>query len=116
MSKRPLGTTLLSGTFLVAGVTAIGVSWAAWPRSPSTSPLLALCALAFGGAYIVAGVLTWRGSRHAPAAFVGAIGLLLFPARMIVPGGELLAPAFVVLALIAVLGHRYLHKAHQATA
>lgn len=92
------------------------LSWAAWPRSPGTSPLLALCALAFGVTYVVAAALTWRSSRHAPGAFVVAIGLLLFPARMIVPGGELLAPSLVVLALVAALCHRYLHKAHQTTA
>jgi hypothetical protein len=34
--------------------------------------------------------------------------LLLFPARMIVPGGELFVPASVVLALVAFVGYRYL--------
>jgi hypothetical protein len=116
MLRRTLGTTLLAGVFLVAGLAAIGVSWAAWPRSSTTSPLLALSALTFGCTYVITAVLTWRGSRFAAPAFVGAIGLLLFPARLIVPGGQLFVPSLMVLAVVAVLGHRYLRRTPTAIA
>jgi len=116
MIRRTLGTTLLAGVFLVAGLAAIGVSWVAWPRTSTTSPLLALSALTFGCTYVITAVLTWRGSRFAAPAFVSAMGLLLFPARLIVPGGQLFVPSLVVLALVAFLGHRYLHRTREATA
>jgi len=71
---------------------------------------MALFALTWGCTYIVTAVLTWRRSRVAASAFVAAIGLLLFPARFIVPGGQLLLPSFVLLAVVAFLGHRYLRR------
>ena len=110
MFRTTLGTTLLAGVFLVAGLAGVGASWAAWPRTSTTSPLMALFALTWGCAYVITGVLTWRRSRFAAPAFVAAIGLLLFPARFIVPGGQLLVPSFVALTLIAFLGHRYLRR------
>jgi hypothetical protein len=108
------GTTLLAGVLLVLGLAGVGASWPAWPRTSTTSPLMALVVLTCGCVYIVAGALTWRRSRFAAPAFVAAIGLLLFPARFIVPSGELLAPSFVVLTLIAFVGHRYLRRTSEA--
>jgi hypothetical protein len=77
---------------------------------------MALFALTWGCAYVVTAVLTWRRSRFAAPVFVAAIGLLLFPARFIVPGGQLLVPSLVVLTLVAFLGHRYLRRTSEPAA
>ena len=60
--------------------------------------------------YTAAAVLTWRRSPFAAPVFVAAIGLLLFPARFLFPGGRILVPALVVLTLVASLAHRYLRR------
>jgi hypothetical protein len=114
MMKRTSGTTLLAGACFIAGLAGLGASWAAWPRTSTTSPLLALFALTWGCTYIVTAVLAWRRSRLAAPVFIGAIGLLLFPARFIVPGGQLVVPSLIVLTLVAFVGHRYLHRAREA--
>lgn len=113
---RTLGTTLLSGIFLVAGLAGLAAAWGAWPRTSATSPLMALAALAWGCTYVATAVLTWRRSRFAAPAFVAAIGLLLFPARYLFPGGEILVPSVVVLTLLAFAGHRYLRRTSEAVA
>jgi hypothetical protein len=110
MITRTLGSTLLAGVFLIAGLAGIAAFWEAWPRSSNTSPLAALFALTWGCAYLVTAILTWRRSRFAAPAFVGAIGLLMFPAKYIVPGGQIVLPALVVIALVAFLGYRYLGR------
>ena len=107
---RSVGTTLLAGGLLVAGLAGLAASWSAWPRTSDTSPLAALVALTFGCTYLVAAVVTWRRSRFAAPIFILAVGLLLFPARFVVPGGEALLPSFVLLTLVAFAGHRYLRK------
>ena len=84
--KRSVGTNLLAGAFLAAGLAGIVAFWATWPRTSNTSPLAALFALLWSCTYIVTAVLTWRRSRFAGFAFLAAIGLPLFPARFIVPG------------------------------
>ena len=114
--RKPVGTMLLSGAFLAASLAGIVVFLAALPRNSNTSPLVALIALVWSCACIVTGVLTWRRSRFAGPAFIAAIGLLLFPARFIVPGGELFLPSFVVIIPVAFLGYRYLRGASQAAA
>ena len=116
MFRTPLGTTLLAGVFLVAGLAGVGASWAAGPRTSTTSPLMALFALTWGCGYIVTAVLTWRRSRSAAPVFLAAIGLLLFPAKFIFPGGQLLVPSLVVLTLVAFLGYRYLRRTGEAAA
>ena len=88
MLRRPLGTTLLACVFLIASIAGLAACWAAWPRTSGTSPLAALFALMWSCTYAVTAVLTWRGSRFAGFAFLAALGLLLFPARFIVPGGS----------------------------
>jgi len=108
MPKRALGATLLAGAFFVVGLAGLYASWAAWPRTAGTSPLMALLALTWGLTYIVTAILTWRRSRLAASSFVAALGLLLLPARFLVPDGELVVPAVVVLTLLALLGVRYL--------
>jgi hypothetical protein len=88
MLRRTLGTTLLASVFLVAGLAGIAAFWAVRPRTSNTSPLAAGFALTWGCTYVVTAILTWRRSRLAAPIFVAAIGLLLFPAAFIVPGGE----------------------------
>lgn len=103
-----LGRTLLSAVFLTAGLVGFAAAWAAWPETSGTSPLMTLAALTWGCAYVASAVLTWRRSRLAAPVFVAAIGLLLFPAKFLVPGGQLLIPSLVVLTLVAFAGQRYL--------
>jgi hypothetical protein len=116
MLRRSFATTLLAGIFLVAGVVGIAAFWSVWPRTSSTSPLAALFALTWGCTYIVTAILTWRRSRFAAPIFVAAIGLLLFPARFIVPGGQIVFPSFVVIMVIAFLGYQYLHRVREPAA
>jgi hypothetical protein len=114
MLRRPVGTILLAGAFLAAGLAGIAAFWAAWPRTSNTSPLAALFALVWNCTYVVTAVLTWRRSRFAGPAFLAAIGLLLFPARFIVPRGQVFLPSFVVIILVASLGYRYLRRVRRA--
>jgi hypothetical protein len=109
--KRPFGITILASAFLVAGCTGIVVAWGAWPQVSSISPLLALFVLAWSCVAVLSAVLMWRRSRFAGAAFMAAVGFLLFPARYIVPGGQLFLPALVVVMLVGVLGYGYLSRA-----
>ena len=112
--KKPLGTLLLAGMFLAAGLAGIVAFSGAWPRTSNTSPLMALFAWVWSCVCIVTAALTWRRSRFAGPAFVAAVGLLLFPARYIVPGGQIFVPSFVVITLVAFLGYWYLRRASQA--
>lgn len=116
MVRRTFGTTLLANAFLVAGLAGLAAFWVAWPRTSGTSPLAALFALTWGCTYVVTAILTWRGSRFAAPSFLSAIGLLLFPAAFIVPGGQIFLPSFVVIALGACLGYRYLHRVREPAA
>ena len=116
MLKRTLGTTLLVCVFLLASIAGLAAFWAAWPRTSNTSPLMALSALVWSCTYAVAAVLTWRRSRFAGFAFLAALGLLLFPARFIVPGGQLFLPVLVVITLVAFLGYRYLRRRREDNA
>jgi len=116
MLKRTLGTTLLASVFLIASIAGLAAFWAAWPRTSDTSPLAALFALVWSCTYAVTAVLTWRRSRFAGFTFIAAIGLLLFPARFIVPEGQLFLPALVVITLVAFLGYRYLRRVREAAA
>jgi hypothetical protein len=114
--RKPLGTILLTGAFLAASLAGIIASWAAWPRTSTTSPLVALLALGWSCVCIVTAILTLRRSRFAGPAFIAAIGLLLFPARFIVPGGQLFLPSFAAVILVAFLGYRYLRRVSQVAA
>ena len=118
MLGRPFGIILLAAALLAAGLAGIAAFWAAWPRTANTSPLAALFALAWSCAYILAGVLTWRRSRLAAPAFIAAIGLLMFPLSLLFPGsGQLFfLPLFVVTALFAFIGYRYLRRGCEPTA
>lgn len=113
MLRRPLGITLLAGVFLAAGLAGIAVFWLAWPRTSNTSPLAALFALMWSCTYVVTALLTWRRSRLAAPAFLAAIGLLVFPASFLFPGGQLLPPSLVVIVLVALLGYRYLRRVRE---
>jgi len=108
MLKRPLGTVLLAGVFLVAGLMGVAAFWAVLPRSSNTSPLAALFALMWSCAYIATAILTWRRSRLAPLSFLVAIGLLLFPASFMFPAKSTVLPSFITIGLVAFLGYRYL--------
>ena len=112
MIGRPFGISLLAAALLAAGFAGIAALWAAWPGTSNTSPLAALFALMWSCAYIVAGVLTWRRSRLAAAAFIAAIGLLLFPLSFLFPGSGqlLLLPSFAVIVLFTFLGYGYLRR------
>jgi hypothetical protein len=114
--RRPFGTTLLAGAFLVAGLAGIAAVWAAWPRTSNTSPLAALFALTWSCTYVVTAILTWRRSRLAAPAFLVAIGLLVFPASFISPGGRLFLLSFVVIIPVAFLGYRYLRRVREPAA
>jgi hypothetical protein len=116
MLQRTLGTTLLAGVFLVAGLAGIVGFVAVWPRTSSTSPLAALFALTWGCTYVATAILTWRRSRFAAPMFVAAIGLLLFPARFIVPGGQIVVPSVVVIIVVAFFGYQYLHAVREPVA
>ena len=111
MLRKPFGITLLAGVFLAAGLAGIPAFWMAWPRTSNTSPLAALFALMWSCTYVVTALLTWRRSRLAAPAFLAAIGLLVFPASSLFPGGQLFPPSFVVIVLVALLGYRYLRRA-----
>jgi hypothetical protein len=113
MLRRPYGRTLLAGVCLTAGLAGIAAVWVAWPRTSDTSPLAALFALVWSCTYIATAILMWRGSRLAAPAFLGACGLLLFPASFLFPRGEGWLPSLVVIVLIALLGYRYLCRARE---
>lgn len=114
MARRTVGTSALAGVFFVAGLTGIVACWAAWPRTSTTSPLMALFALVWGCTYIVTALLTWRRSRFAAPLFLAAIGLMLLPARFLFPEGQLSLPSFVVISFVAFFGYRYLGAAREA--
>ena len=116
MLRRALGTTLLACVFLIASIAGLAAFWAAWPRTSNTSPLMALLALLWSCTYAVTAVLTWRRSRFTGLAFLAAIVLLLFPARFLFPGGQVILPAFVVITLVAFIGYRYLRSVSEDAA
>jgi hypothetical protein len=116
MLRRPFGIILLAGAFLVAGLAGIAAFGVAWPRTSNTSPLAALFALLWSCTYVITAILTWRRSRLAAPAFLAAIGLLVFPASFMVPGGQLFLPSFVVIVPVAFLGYQYLRRAREPVA
>src|SRR5262245_21048680 len=101
MLNRTIGTTLLATVFFLPCIAGLAAFWGAWPRNSDTSPLAALFALGWSCTYAVAAILIWRRSRFAGFAFVAAIGLLLFPAKFIVPGGQLFLPALLIITVVA---------------
>jgi hypothetical protein len=112
MLGRPFGIILLAAVLLAAGLAGSPHSGRPGQGLPITSPLVALFALAWSCAYMLAGVLTWRRSRFAATALIAAIGLLMFPLSFLFPGsGQLfLPPSFVVIVLFTFLGYRYLRR------
>jgi hypothetical protein len=116
MLTRSFGATLLAGVLLVAGLGGLAAFWAAWPRTSGTSPLAALFALTWGCTYVVTAILTWQRSRFAAPIFLAAIGLLLFPAAFLFPGGQIFLPSSVSIALVALLGYWYLHRLRESAA
>jgi hypothetical protein len=108
--ERPFGIILLAGVLVVAGLVGIAAFWGLLPRTSDTSPLAAGFVLIWSGTYLVTATLTWRRSRFAPLSFLAAIGLLLFPASFIFPGGQPFFPSLIVLVLVAFLGYRYLRN------
>ena len=110
-ADRSLGRTLLAAALFVAGLVGVAALWAAWPRTASTSPLAALFASAWSCTYLVAAVLTWRGSHRAAPAFVAAMALLLPVFSLIFPGNWMLAVApLTMTVIVGLLGYRYLHR------
>lgn len=116
MLRNSLGANLFTAALLAVGLAGIATAWEAWPRTSSTSPLAALFALTWGGTCLAAAILAWRRSRFAAPVFCVAVGLLLFPARYLVPGSQTFLPAFVLIVSIAVFGFLYLHRRGQRAA
>jgi len=114
--KRPVGIILLACIFLAAGLAGLPALWLSWPRTSGTSPLAALFASLWSCTHLTAAFLTWHRSRLAAAADVAAIGLLLFPASFLFPGGQLLLPSFAVVVLAAFAVYLYLRRAGGASA
>lgn len=114
MGDRKLGTILLAGAFLAAGLAWIVAFWGAWPRTSATSPLMALFAGVCACASVATAVLTWRRSRFAAPALLVATVLLLFPAKYLVPGGQMSLPASVIILLLALGGYWYVRRMREA--
>ena len=113
--RTRLGIVLLAMALLAAGVAGLAALWVAWPRTANTSPLAALFALVWSCTYIVAALLTWRGSALAAPAFLAALGLLLPVCFFLFPGGRLhLLPSFLITLVIGLLGYRYLSAARRS--
>jgi len=97
-----LGTTLTYLALIVLipvstlFVVSASMTWARFVEVVTAPRTLAAYRLSFG------------------AAFIAAMGFLLFPARLIVPGGQLFLPSFVVVMLVAFIGYRYLSKVDAA--
>jgi len=66
--------------------------------------------------YVVTAILTWRRSRGAAFAFLAAIGLVVFPASFLFPGGQLFLPSVAGIVLVAFLGYRHLRRAREPAA
>ena len=119
MRGRPSGVVLLAATLLmagVAGVAAFSVAFVTWlMTSGYTSPLALFFTLAWSCTFVTAAVLTWRGSRRAPPAFLAATAFLFVLLSFIFPGGmRLLLPLLVVIFPCAFFGYRYLRRASAA--
>ncbi len=111
----PTGKRVLATAMLALGVTGLVACWAYWPSTPGTSPLAALLSMFWSVTWLSAAVLAFRGSRLAPAAFAGAILLLLPLAFLIMPGaGIALILPFVLTAIVGLAGCRYLRRAPHA--
>ena len=110
-THRSFGRAVLAAALFAAGLIGVAALWAAWPRTPGTSPLAALFASAWSCTYLVAAVLTWRGSHRAAPAFVAAMALLLPVFWFIFPGNWMLAIApLSMTVVVGLLGYRYLHR------
>jgi hypothetical protein len=110
-TERSTGQLLLACMLLGAGGVGLAAVVAFWPKDSNTSPLAALFLSAWSCAYLGAGVLTWRRSRHAAPTFLAAIALLLPVCAFIVPGNwALAAPGCVVVIALGLLGYWYLRR------
>ena len=116
MLNQQLGTLLLAGAFLAAGLAWIITLLGAWPRTSNTSPLMALFAGVCACAYVATAILTWRRSRLAAPALMVAMGLLLFPARYLVPGGQGSQVASVIIIVVGLSGGWYLRRMRRVRA
>ena len=112
MSKvlgRRFGVIVLAAVLLAAGLAGLAAFWRVLPRTPDTSPLAALFALAWSCTYLAAALFTWRGSRVAAPVFLTAVGLLLPILFFVFPGSQLhVLPSFVITLILGLLGYRYL--------
>jgi hypothetical protein len=109
--------TLLSLACFAAALAGVAALWAVWPRTSNTSPLAALFALVWSCTYLLAAVLAWRRNRLAAPAFAAAIGLLAFPLSFLFPGSRFfLLPSCVLVALMALIGYRFVRRVCQAAA
>jgi hypothetical protein len=110
MRGTALGVNLVAAALFVVGLAGVAAGWQAWPRTASTSPLLALIALAWGCTCLAAAVLAWRRSRFAAPVFCAAVAFLLLPAKYLVPGSQTFLPSLVLIVPLAVVGFLYLHR------
>lgn len=117
MVARSIGTVLLAAALLAAGLVGMAKFWTLIPRNSNTSPLAAIFTLAWSCAYIAAGVLTWRRSRFAAPAFVGAIAFLAVLVSFLFPGSQIaILFAIAIISLLAFLGYQYLRRATEPAA
>lgn len=112
MLGRPLGIVLLAAALLAAGLAGIVAMSSVWPRSSNTSPLAAMFAFVWSLTFMVAGLLTWRGSRLAAPAVLAALALLLPPFWFLFPADRIVVlPLVAVTSFVGLLCYRYLGKA-----
>src|SRR5262245_58640250 len=118
MLGRPFGVILLAATLLTAGVAGIAAFSVAFltrlMTSGYTSPLVLFVTLAWSCTFVTAAVLTWRGSRRAPPAFLAATAFLLVVLSFIFQRGQLLLLLLGVIFLSALFVYGYLRRASES--
>jgi hypothetical protein len=111
MFGMPSGTVVLSALLLAFGLVGVAAfALATTSRTPGSSPLAQLFALAWSATYVAAGILTLRRSHLAAPAYLAAMALLTIFLSFIFPGGQSLLPVSATTFLAAALGYRYLRS------
>ncbi len=111
MLARSVGTVLLSASASSrVGLMGIAAFWAVLPRNSNTSPRAAIFTLAWSwGAYVAAGVLTWRRSQVLRRSGLCRGGRIAGDPRCrscFPVARSPILPEIVVISLLAFLGYR----------